>query len=138
MCLCFAGNVDFFPDVRVGDNSLQVVSESKILGIIIQDSLKWNRHVQHICERARKKLFIIVNMMELKLDYNTIIDVYLKEIRSVLEYGSVVFHSGLTKKLADEIEDIQRIFCRLLAGYLKLSLSYSESCILFKIDFLFS
>ena len=82
---CFARNVDFYPHVRVEGNSLQVVSESKVLGIVIQDSSKLDHHIQHICLQTEKNLFLVANMMVQKLDYKIILDVYLKEIWSVSE-----------------------------------------------------
>ena len=81
-----------------------VVSQSNILGIIVENSLKWKAHVEYICEKARKRIFILINMMNFGLEYQIILDIYLKEIRPILEYGAVVFHSGLTRELSNEIE----------------------------------
>ena len=63
-----------------------------------------------------------------------LIDVYCKEIRSVLEYGAVLFHFGLTIELSNTIEDTQKIFLRLLSKYVGLKLSYMESCIYFQVE----
>ena len=57
-------------------------------------------------------------MMILGLDFETILDVYFKEIRSVLEYGAVIFHSGLTNKLSGDIENVQTLVLKLLSNYL--------------------
>ena len=98
------------PRVEVAGDTLNVVHESKVLGIIIENSLKWKSHVEYICGKARKKFFILTNMMNLSLDYQIILDIYTKEIRPILEYGAVVFHSGLTKELSDQLETIQGTF----------------------------
>ena len=134
----FGSKKDFFPKVEVEGEVLQVVSELKILGIVIQNSLKWKAHVNFICEKARRKFYILINMMNLSLDYQIILDVYLKEIRPILEYGAVVFHSGLTRELSNNIETIQRNFFRILSKYINTKFSYTESCIFFEVDFLYS
>ena len=77
-------------------------------------------------------------MMKLNLDCTIILDIYLKEVRPILEYGAIVFHSGLTQKLTQKVENVQKIYFLLLAKYLDLSLTYSECCILFETDFLTS
>ena len=129
---------DFLPLVEVDGQLLPVVSQSKVLGIILQNSLKWNSHVENICERARKKFFILINMINLKLDYQIILDIYLKEIRPILEYGAVIFHSGLTQVLSNDIETIQRNILKILSKYINQQFSYTEACIFFQVDFLFS
>ena len=77
-------------------------------------------------------------MINLKLDYKIILDVYLKEIRPILEYGAIVFHSGLTRELSADIENIQRNIFRILSKYINIKFSYTEACIFFEADFLFS
>ena len=52
-------------------------------------------------------------MMQLGLNYQIILDVYYNEIRSILEYGSVIFHSGVTAKLSNKVEKIKKLFCNL-------------------------
>ena len=69
--------------------------------------------------------------MDLDLDADIILDVYRKEIRSVLEYASVVFHSGLTKKQSETLESVQKLVLRLLSNHLNLDLSANEAYIYF-------
>ena len=72
--------------------------------------------------------------MDLDLDSETILDVYFREIRSILEYASVVFHSGLTRKQSDELESVQKLVLRLLTNYLKLDLLTNEAYIYFMME----
>ena len=55
-----------------------------------------------------------------------------------MEYGVVIFHSALTKKQSHAIESVQRKVMFILNSYLNLKLSYSESCILYGVEFLYS
>ena len=98
---------------------------------MIKDNLSWNINTEHICRKAKGRIWLLRRMMNLGLDHETILDVYFKEIRSVLEYGAVVFHSGLTNRLSCDIENVQKLVLHLLSNYLGLQFSYSEACIYF-------
>ena len=98
------------------------------------DSLKWDAHVSDVTERAQRRFFIIHKLMSNGFHCEFLIDVYCKEIRSILEYGSVLFHSGLTQELSNRLEDIQKVFLRLLSKYIGVKFSYMESCIYFCIE----
>ena len=98
---------DFHPKVTIDEEELKVVRSSKILGITIEDSLQWDAHVDNICSKARKRIWVLRRMMNIRLDYEIILDVFKREIRSILEYNLVIFHSGLTDKLSNRIEKNQ-------------------------------
>ena len=76
--------------------------------------------------------------MQLGLDFGIILDVYNKEIRSILEYGAVLFHHSLTKKQSNAVENIQKIVLKMLSQYLNLRFSYSEATIYFCTEQLYS
>ena len=65
-------------------------------------------------------------MMALGMDPFIILDYYYKEIRVHLEYAVPVWHSGLTVKLSNDIERVQRIAVSILVD--KIEFSYSRSC----------
>ena len=48
-----------FPAVQVNDQPLDRVSQFKVLGLIIQDDLKWNSHIATITKKASKRLHIL-------------------------------------------------------------------------------
>ena len=134
MIFNFSRKLDFSPKLNIDNKSVNIVSKSKILGLTISDSLKWNDHIDDIVDRVRGRLFVIQKLMKNGIDYAYLIDVFHKEIRSVLEYGAVIFHFGLTKELSNMIEDIQKIFMRLLSNYIGVKFSYMESCIYFYVE----
>ena len=127
MLFNFSHTYDFLPELHLGGEQLSVVSESKILGLIISDNLRFDSHVEYICKRARKRIWLLRRLMQLGVDFQNILDFYYKEIRSVLEYGSVVFNGSLTK-LSNEIESVQRLVLKLLSNHLNLQFSYEEAC----------
>ena len=67
-------------------------------------------------------------MKILNLNPEIILDFYFKEIRSLLEMGCQIFHSGLTKNQSREIENIQKKALKIILG--KIYSSYEEACTL--------
>ena len=104
-------NSDFPVEVKLQSfqDNLEVVSQTKLLGVIISDDLKWSANTSFICQKAAKRLWILRRMKILDIDQDIILDVYLKEIRSVLELAVPAWHSGLTRKESAEIERIQKV-----------------------------
>ena len=61
------------------------------------------------CDKAKSKLWILHRMKILELNQFQLVNVYIKEIRSILETAFPVWHPGLTKLQSREIENVQKI-----------------------------
>ena len=71
---------DFPPELKFSDGSqLEVVSEIKLVGVLLTDDLSWHKNTLYICEKARLKLWILRRMVTLDLDNEQLYDVYDKE-----------------------------------------------------------
>ena len=57
-----------------------------------------------------------------------------RKFGSVLEYGAVIFHNGLTKKQSNAIEAVQRKVLFLLSSYINVKFSYSEATFFFVME----
>ena len=97
---------------------LSIVAKAKILGIMISDNLRWSAHVEYMISRARKKIWTLSRLKILNLDYHILRDFYCKEIRSIFEFGVVVWHSGITFKMSDAIERMQKICIKIILSEL--------------------
>ena len=134
MLFNFSSALDFQPSIEIGGQQLKIVEQTTILGLTVSASLKWTEHVDTITTKARKRIYILRKMMNNGFDYEIILDIYMKEIRSVLEYGCVVFHYGLTKELSDKIESVHKLVLYLISKFLEIDLSYMENCILYNME----
>ena len=89
---------DFLPELQFSDGTqLECVPETKLLGVIVSQDLKWNKNTDYICQKARQKLWILRRMLNFDLTIHQLFDVYIKEVRSILELAVPVWHSGLSK-----------------------------------------
>ena len=121
---------DFPPELHFSDGSqLECIPETRLLGVVVSQDLRWANNTAFICQKARQKLWILRRMLNFNLDLNQLYDVYCKEIRSILELAVPVWHSGLTKQQTSEIESIQKIAFRIILQ--DRFVDYKAACALF-------
>ena len=87
-----------------------------MVGIVITENLRWEENTNYLCEKARRKLWILRRMKGLNLNDAQMFDVYTKEVRSILELNVPVWHPGLSKKQSTRIERIQKIALKIILG----------------------
>ena len=106
---------DFPPELKFSDGSqVDLISETKLLGVILTDNMSWHSNTTYICQKAREKLWTLRRMLQLSLDDSQLYDVYCKEIRSILEFGVPVWHPGLTLKDSTAIERLQKVSFKII------------------------
>lgn len=89
------------------------VNTFKDLGVIFDVKLSFIAHINAICEKACKMLgFVIRNSRDFR-NIDAIKSLYFAYVRSVLEYGSVVW-SPIYSVHIDRLESIQRKFLKFL------------------------
>ena len=71
------------PDM--GDNYLEVVETFKLVGVIIRSDMKWCDNTDYICKKGYSRLWMIRRLKGLGADTKELLDVYQKQVRSVLE-----------------------------------------------------
>ena len=121
---------DFPPELTLpgSTNYLNVVENTKLLGIRLTTNLRWSDHTSYLCKRAASKFWMLRRMKILCIDPSIIVDFYFKEIRSICEMACQVFHSGLTKQQSQDIENIQKKSLKIILG--NLYSNYEEACTL--------
>ena len=107
----FSKNHDFRPELMIGGfkDNLEVITETKLLGIMLSDDLKWASNTDYICKRGYSKMWTLRRMKVLDVEPTVILDVYLKEIRSLLELAVPAWHSGRTQRQSSDIERVQKV-----------------------------
>ena len=124
---------DFPPEFSFQNGvNLDVVNETKLLGLIISSDLRWFSNTKAIYNKAMSKMWLIRRMKVLKLEPDLIFDYYIKEIRVLAEQGVAIWNSGITRSQITELEKIQKVALKIILG--DLYTSYKTSCDLFKID----
>ena len=119
---------DFPPELKFKDGTLlETETETKLLGLVLSDNLRWQKNTSHICEKARQKIWMLRRLVKLGLDELSVFDAYTKEVRSLLELVISVWHSGMTKAQAKDIERIHKFCPKLVCVYKYRAKRYQRS-----------
>ena len=84
------------------------VEEFKLLGVFITSDLKWHKNTNYITTVGFQRLWMIRRIKQLGASQSELLDVYVKQVRSILEFASVVWHPGLTQDNTAQIERVQK------------------------------
>jgi hypothetical protein len=109
--------------ICMNDSDIERVKSTKLLGVIINNTLTWNDHVDYICNKASKRLYFLRLLRRANIIPLDIVQVYCSTIRSLLEYACEVWHPGLSKQQCNKIEMIQKRALKVVFP----ELSYSEA-----------
>ena len=83
----------------IGNQIVERISSYKLLGVIINENLKWNFNVDYITAKASKKLYAVRLL--------TRADVFRSGVRSILEYAEQVWQD-IPDYLSDRMESVQK------------------------------
>ena len=106
--ICFKRSQPDPPIITLGPNVLDVVTETKILGVWIQDDLKWGNQVEEMMSKSKQRVHILSRLKKFRIPHEDLVDVYKSYVRPALEYAAPVWHSGLTKQQTSDLEKIQK------------------------------
>ena len=105
------------PPVLFNNIVVEQVYEHKHLGIWLTPTLWWSCHIQHICMKANSKLAVLRSVRILS---RPVLDIlYRLQIRSVIDYGLIVFFSTLNQSYIAMLNRIQYRSARLVTGALQ-------------------
>ena len=118
-------NTTSFDSVVVNGMPIELVTSAKILGLNVSSDLKWNRHIDSIIKKAKKRLYSLSQLKRSGLGIHELIQFYSTCIRPITEYACPVFHDGLPAYLSDELEGVQKRAMRIIFPFC----SYNESLV---------
>lgn len=102
-----------------GNFLLNKCVEERDLGVVFDQKLEFDKHINETISKSNKMLGIIKRSFTY-LDKNTFLVLYKCFVRSYLEYGNIVWHP-LFKRQSVVIEKVQRRATKLCKGLSKLS-----------------
>ena len=108
--------LDFMPDFTLSGQNIELVEETKLLGVTLRADLKWSSNTETMVKKANKRIWILRRLKNLGASLPDLIDVYTKQIRSVLELAVPVWHSSITQQERTDIERVQKSVLHVLLG----------------------
>ena len=86
------------------DSYLEVVDSIKILGLIIRSDMRWYDNTNYMCQKGYKRLWMLRRLKGLGASLEESKDVYIKQVRSVMELAVSVWQPALTNQEVKQIE----------------------------------
>ena len=111
-----------FPPIVINNNSIEVVTCAKMLGLTISSDLKWNTHVHEVIRKVASRLYLLRQLKRANADPAELLCFYVTCVRPVTEYACQVFHNSLPTYLSDDLEKLQKRALQIIyptLGYLE-------------------
>ena len=137
MISCFMRLPPIVPSFHIGDSVLKQTQCVKLLGIYVQENLKWDTQVSSMCKAFNRKLYFLRQLKRCNIPVHDLLTIYLQYVRPTLEYAAPAWFGGLTKTQRDCLEKMQRKAFRIIftADYCR-SQPYRDICQLHNIPVL--
>ena len=104
----FMGNPNtIMKPLYVGNQIVEIISSYKLLGVIINENLKWNCHVDYITAKASKKLYVHRLLKRAGVHEQDMLKVFRSSVRPILEYA-VQRWQDIPDYLSDKIQFFQK------------------------------
>ena len=100
MVFNFTKKYQFSTRLKLEGEILDTVSDTKLLGTIVSDDLKWNKNTENIVKKANSRMELLRRVTSFGATYAELKNIYILYIRSLLEQSCTVWHSGLTDENA--------------------------------------
>ena len=125
MIINFCKSSEFQTRLYVHNNLLEQVRETKLLGLVITDDLKWHKNTESIIKKANQRMVILHNLVNFNVPKGDSIQIYKLYIRSILEQSCVVWGTAITDNESIALERIQK--CALYIIYQAEYVSYENA-----------
>ena len=104
------------PQLELGNHELELVEEMRVLGVIMQSNMKWTANTEHIVTKAFKKLWVVRRLKGLGAQTEELVDIYVKQVRSILELAVPAWHGAITQGEREDIERVQKGALHVILG----------------------
>ena len=101
-CILFSRKLNLPPSITVGNNKIEFVNQTKFLGVTLCKSLRWESHINVVCNKISKTTGIL-NKLKFKIPQKSLLSLYKSFIYPYLHYCNIIWghsaHCHLSKIL---------------------------------------
>ena len=114
MLFNFSRNYQFNTRFSLNGTKIDQVHQTKLLGLVLRDDLKWKANTDELTRRAYSRMIILRNLYKFDVPVDDLLEIYVLYIRSVVEQSAVVWHSSITKGEQRDLERIQKVALKII------------------------
>ena len=107
---------DFQPELSLANQELDMVEEMRLLGVVIRSDLKWTSNTEQMVVKAYKRLWSMRRLKVMGATVDDLKDVFIKQVRSVLELAVPAWNSALSQEDIKDIERVQKTALHIMLG----------------------
>ena len=116
MLFNFTDNYKFTTKLMLNNESVGIVEQAKLLGVIISDDLKWDKNTAYIVKKANTRMQLLRKISKFTKSSYEKKNIYILYVRSILEHSCVVWHSSLTEENSTDLERVQKAAVKIILG----------------------
>ena len=114
MRICCKTETPDIPPITINDIQIEQVHSTQLLGTTISQDLTWQLHIDNITTKASRRLYFIILLKRAGREPHHLVKIYTTIIRSVIEYACHVWHTSLTIRQTNLLENIQKRAMRII------------------------
>ena len=107
---------DFMPELSLDGHEIELKEEMRLLGVVIRSDMKWSSNTESMVKKGYNRVWILRRLKKLGATVEELKDVYIKQIRSVLELAAPAWHSSITSSERADIERVQKTALHVILG----------------------
>ena len=108
MVFNYTRNFQFSSRAQIEDEIIEIITETKLLGVIVTDDLKWDKNTLYLTRRANARMRLLHKLAEFSVPVEELVLIYTLFIRSILEQSCQVWHSSLSRENEQDLERVQK------------------------------
>ena len=94
---------------------LETITQTKLLGTIIQSDLKWSENTDMIAKKGYQRMIILRKLYAFNIsDSDLVNNIYNLYIRSILEQNCQVWHYDITQEEKSDLERVQKVATKII------------------------
>lgn len=109
---CRFGNIN----ITINNTTIPNVSESKLLGVMINSKVDWSDHINITATKASRKIFILRRLQCHGFNTGQLKIMYISHVRSILEYCCPLWSNYITKEQKFKLVQIEKRALSIIIG----------------------
>ena len=114
MIFNFCKDFKFTTRIQIENQTMEIVKEAKLLGVMLNDQLTWDDNTAYLVKRANSRMRLLHKLVSFSVPQEDLLNIYILYIRSILEQSCQVWHSSLTLENFQDLERIQKNALRII------------------------
>ena len=107
---------DFIPEFELDGQDIEMVEEMRLLGVVVRSDMKWSTNTEVMISKAYKKLWSMRRLKTMGADIGDLKDIYLKQVRCMVELAAPAWNGALTCAEKIDIERVQKTALHIMLG----------------------